>query len=589
VLEHRHPASIGISTGTGWLPGELVDRTHGTGRGIVVGQCTAPPHVLFERVRLALGGGDLRTLMSMPGAYAVILSSPIEVVLVPDAVGQFPIYYHTCSRKIVFGTRADLVAAEVNASFDLVSLALEIACPQAFRVLGTRSAFNRVQQLEPGTALRINPSGVRVSSVTSLIPGTRRTLDVAADDLRDVLRTAVSTRIPHGAAMSTDFSGGIDSTSLAFLAAHHVDSLAAVTFTQDGAPVEDDLKAAIALAELDPTLSHHIVRGSGSHLPYQRALSGADAPHPSAQHLGPLGLRLSTAVELDSTVHLGGEGGDHALSAPHGYLVDLARRGDLDTLWRHCAAWARLRHRSPTTLFARSLRLAVTTSRRGLLGLARQLSGRPPGTNSWENRAITITGQPDCHWLTPRSRKALAAQVASAAGTHNGYRDAGDEIAIAQLRSACRGQQAVRDAAAAQGVAAHAPYLDPAVVQICLSVPAWRRADPWSAKPLLRHAMTGLVPDAVFTRTTKGDYTGTAHLGVRQAIRSLLALFEEPLSADLGLIEPGPVREAVIRAAQGMPTQWAALNQVLAVEIWLRDIIIRRSEGAPYASVHRPT
>ncbi|WP_232837181.1 albusnodin/ikarugamycin family macrolactam cyclase [Lentzea terrae] len=551
------------------------------GRGIVIGQCSAPPHALTERLTNTLRTGDTRPLMSLPGAYSAVLVTVSGLTLVADSVGQFPIYYRRTQGEFVFGTRAELVAA--NASFDLVALAAEIACPQAFSALGTRTNYSGVHQLLPGTALRISTSGTQLTVPSaSLIPDTRQSLNQAADELHEVLQAAVIARAPQ----SADFSGGFDSTSLAFLAARLVPRLTAVTVSQRGAPVDDDLRAAAALARLDRRLTHRVAHGDEHHLPYQHPIPGADAPHPAVLHRGPLALRLSNVAESGSAVHLVGEGGDQVLTAPHAYLADLARRGAHGELWRHCVAWARLRHRSPTALFVRSMRLAAMTSSQELRALARQLDPRQTHNDSWEHRAITVAGHLLCRWLMPRTRVALAAQLSSPVDDQ--HLDVGDQAAIAQLRSACRAQHIVREFAAAHGIAVHAPFLDPEVARVCMSVPAWRRADPQSVKPLLRRAMASLVPDAVFTRTTKGNYTATAHLGVRHSIRSLHALLADPLTAELGLIEPGPVRDVVNRAARGIAVPWAALNQVLAVEIWLRDATTRGRDGTVDAGVHRP-
>ena len=118
----------------------------------------------------------------------------------------------------------------------------------------------------------------------------------------------------------------------------------------------------------------------------------------------------------------------------------------------------------------------------------------------------------------------------------------------------------------------HAPYLDTEVVRACLTLPAHRRADPAVAKPLLRAALTGLVPDTVLSRPTKGNYTRSAFLGVRRAAPALRRLLTESAAADHGLLDPVPVRAVLERAIHGLPTPWGALNQVFAVELWLRKV-----------------
>lgn len=590
AIPNPHPRSVSgtvdlrrtvdpvLVTGRGWLPGELLDVRRPAGRAVLVGQCIAED-LAVECVDKALERNELSALMSLHGACSAVLTRPVgEVVLLADAVGQFPLYYGTTGSRVVFSTRASFVAAEIGSSFDTVALALEIACPQAFPLLGPRTPFDGVRQVAPGNALCIRASGILSRVVLSLIPRERTTLVEAAAELGEALPAAVAART--GPVLSADFSGGLDSASLTFLALREASSLAAITYVQGGASVQDDVAAAVSLARLDHRLDHHLAIGGEPDLPYQQPTVG-DLPHPSALHLGPVRVRLSTVAELGVTTHLVGEGGDQVLSAPHAYMVELVRNGRHGTLWRHCVAWARLRHRSPASLLVQAIRIAVVSDG---VSLARQLRRVRP--RSWEESAITVTGVPS-EWLTTRARDALVAQVLandSASGD-----DAGDRAAVAQLRSSARAQQAVRELAASRGISVQAPFLDPKVVHACLAVPTWRKTDPGAAKPLLRAALTGLVPDAVFARTTKGDYTRSAHLGVRRAIRELSGLLREPVSADLGLVEPAPVRAALDRAANGMPTPWGALNQVLAVERWLRDRTVGSEEGASDACVHRPS
>lgn len=149
---------------------------------------------------------------------------------------------------------------------------------------------------------------------------------------------------------------------------------------------------------------------------------------------------------------------------------------------------------------------------------------------------------------------------------------ASDRAMLVHLDFAGATQRAVRETGARYGVEVHAPYLDSEVVRVCLSLPAWRRCDPAEPKPLLRKALAGLVPPLVLTRRTKGDYTATAHRGIRWNLPALRELLTNPVSAEIGLIEPRRVRAALERAAQGLETPWAPLNQVLAIELWLREL-----------------
>lgn len=119
-------------------------------------------------------------------------------------------------------------------------------------------------------------------------------------------------------------------------------------------------------------------------------------------------------------------------------------------------------------------------------------------------------------------------------------------------------------------MALHAPYLDDAVVAACLAVSAAARTTPWQAKPMLRAAMTGRVPDAALVRSTKGDYSMLAYRGLSRHHRTVADLLTNSRLADLGLIEEKAIRADLARAAAGLRTPLAALDLVLGAEIWLR-------------------
>ena len=117
----------------------------------------------------------------------------------------------------------------------------------------------------------------------------------------------------------------------------------------------------------------------------------------------------------------------------------------------------------------------------------------------------------------------------------------------------------------------HAPFLDDEVIRAALSVPATRRADPWSYKPLLRAAMAGLVPDEVLGRRTKGDYSAESYCGARAAASALRELLRDSRLAELGVIEPAAVGTALDRMTAGVAVPLGPLTMVLATESWLRN------------------
>jgi asparagine synthase (glutamine-hydrolysing) len=284
-------------------------------------------------------------------------------------------------------------------------------------------------------------------------------------------------------------------------------------------------------------------------------------------------LRLQHAAQIPAQVHLTGEGADALFGTAPSYLVDLARRGNVRTLLRHCAAQARLRQQSTFDLARRARRAACGNPADALAALAVDLrQAHSPRQLGW---ADSIAWWPLCHesagWLTRQARRELADLAASVVVDADVACTGPAEVASRmELRVSADTQRYVRELGAATGVQVHAPYLDDAVVRRCLRVATPDRVVLNTYKPLLARAMSGLVPQPVLDRRTKGDYTAELYVGARRASSTLNALIDGSRLADLGVIEPAAVSRTLERLLAGVQVPFGSLNMLLAAEVWLR-------------------
>jgi asparagine synthase (glutamine-hydrolysing) len=529
-------------------------------------------HLAAEAELSAIGPNDLKALTAAPGCFSVVLSDAAGLLAYADPPGQFPLFSARTGDSVLVGSSASALAAEVGASVDLVALAARVACPDTPDLFGERTMYTNVRRIPEGTVFQVDERGTRQTEHGRIRPDPNVGLADTAELLRDRLRASVRARVASADRLSSDFSGGFDSTSLAFLVATEEKPVIALTSDHDSmAAGSDDVELARSHARLDARLAHHVVVPSADHLPFQHLAAAGDEPHPTPMFLGPLRARLAAARDAGADLHLVGEGGDVLLGAPPAYLADLARDRDFATLWRHCVGWARLRTTSPLRLYRRAMALGTISRRRALLALARDIDhGRSATTSSWEDDWICYWRRPRADWLTTRARRQLATGIREL--TDHESNSISDRVTRSWLRNQALTQRAVRDAGREFGISVHAPFLDSEVVRACLSLPARRRADPTVYKPLLRTALSGLVPEAALSHPVKGDYSKEIHHGVRRAAPALRRLLTESAAADYGLIEPRPVLAALDSAIQGLPTPWHALNQVIAVELWLREI-----------------
>ena len=172
---------------------------------------------------------------------------------------------------------------------------------------------------------------------------------------------AVGARIAQARRPTTELSGGLDSSTIAVLAAKaSAQRLPALTMVVD--EVEDAEPAAEIASEV-PGLFHQRLDVPRSALPYSGSdrVPALDEPDERLVTAARERWWMLQVARRGSDLHLTGDGGDAVLMATPAYLSDLATPRRLLRLWRHVTAWARLRHLSPLAL----ARAAVVTRRIG--------------------------------------------------------------------------------------------------------------------------------------------------------------------------------------------------------------------------------
>jgi asparagine synthase (glutamine-hydrolysing) len=127
--------------------------------------------------------------------------------------------------------------------------------------------------------------------------------------------------------------------------------------------------------------------------------------------------------------------------------------------------------------------------------------------------------------------------------------------------------------AAAFGIEVRHPFLDRRLVEFLFSVPTDRLFRAGFSKPLLRQAMTGVLPEKVRTRRDKTRLGAFLNLSVDSERRSWIErLLAAPLAAELGIFDAGHLRAAWRRNQEGTPGELDGLLWYsISLEIWLRE------------------
>lgn len=563
-------------------------------RLLVIGQCLLDDGGRRAALAAAASAGDLGQVATWPGAYSAVVIRGRAVTAYADLSEQFPLYYSQRGEEVLIAPDAASLAEAHGRGIDSLTAAGEIACPAALPAWRTRSAYAGVGRVPGGSVLHAAAGSLRIEPARPPLPVAGRSLADGAALLRDALLDAVRERCA-GRQVSVDFSGGLDSTSVAILAAACSEQpVTAVAYHQPLAPA-GDLPYATRYAALEPNLRLRVITGTEHTLPFAGLAGHGDTgqghggePHPGWLAAGRSLARLAVARGSEASLHLTGEGGDALLLPAPSYLGTLVRHGRALTLLRHSGGYARLRQEAAADLIGQAVRLARTGPGRALAGLAAELDGSRHRAGNWTGLvAWWPPAEPSAQWLTARVRRQLAEHIADPATARAlpEHASPADLAALTDVRRAGDAQRQLRQLAAPLGLALHAPFLDDAVIRAALSVPAPVRADPRAYKPLLGAALHGLVPAEVLSRRTKGDYTAEDYAGVRAALPALRALLRDSRLADLGVIEPAAVLAAVDRMAAGVAVPLGPLNTVLATESWLRGAHGRRRPAEPLPGV----
>jgi len=531
---------------------------------------------VLERAARGIAAGQVDALEHVGGSRVVLAARADELLISGDLAGQRPVYYPRDSRDgLVAGSHARFLSAGTSRGVDWDWLAAHLLVPGAADVWWTRTPWRGVKALRPGWTLRIAGDGTTTQVCHVALPAPGQNVEDSATALFESLRQAVRSRVRDARCPTADFSGGLDSSSLAVLASAVAGEVPALTVATEGV---DDVAVAAEAARQVPTLRHHVIAEPSALLPYAdlERTPLTDEPWLGAVTSARERWWMQQVCSAGSDLHLSGDGGDGVLLATPAYLADLVSARQGRALWRHAVGWARLRHQAPHALIRAAVALRGTSYPQACHNAADQLAKNTRAGRGWAGLVSWFRVSAAAEWATHEGRAAVARMLREHAETRAhasvpGRMGIGDSAAFLALNAFARQQRLDADVAEQWSVNHHAPYLDDGVVRACWSVPAWQRTTPEQAKPLLRRAMNGTVPASVLDRRTKGDYTTPAYQGLRAHADTLRDLLGSSRLAEAGLFDRNRMMSELDRAINGHSIRLAAFDAMIGTELWLRQ------------------
>ncbi len=568
-----------------WVKQQVITLFEGSVRLAIVGTCLEPYESLVKLFHNAIRSHDYSRLMRLPGSYNLIVQEEADTYVFTDVAGLRPAFYTVYNSGIIYSSLAVPLQQLIKAEVDLSWLATFLVFLSRPHEAQNRSPFCNVNYVPPGHYLQIS-SGKPTCKRYWHGPQEYISFSEAAEQLREQLLTAVEGRIRLYGNVTSDLSGGFDSTSLALIAAKNLaeqgQKVHTITYKSLAATESDDTKWAEHAASLYPNIAAVMVEDQEIPTEYSNldAITLTDAPNPAVSAVSKFNYGLEIIRSQGSQLHMNGEGGDAVLLAPDSYLIDIFKRARIGQFLQHTYGRARLNLISPLSLMSSLAKLNFTSYQQWLHQQAKKLmhkrlASQPLMYELRSSDMITWDFTPHAaNWYTKNLVESVIGELQDWATSAIPFADSPwKNEYLSEIYLTGFGTRIMQQVATVSNVNLEFPYLDSLVIDACLSARPEERTTPFTYKPLLSQALSRDLPKSVFTRTTKGDYTSDEFGGLRQNLPVIKKLSQNSLLADMGLIDIKEFRACIERhMITGINTDSSHLNQTLGVELWLRQL-----------------
>ncbi|MEU2512032.1 lasso peptide isopeptide bond-forming cyclase [Streptomyces syringium] len=553
-----------------WSDQEIVTARVGRTAIALVGCC---PVEQSELDRHASRLRDLTALdvltRHLPGSFHLVASLDGQMRVQGTASGLRLVFHAPVDGVHVAATSADVLAAAIGTGPDEEQLAVRLLWPVPYPLF-ERSLWRGVTSVAPEEALIVASDGRTVRrSRWWAPPEPTRSLADGAPLVRQALAEAVGVRTRDGGVVSCDLSGGLDSTSICFLAATSPARVVASTWPGRD-PADSDLYWAEQAAGFLPGIEHVIWDADESPLVYTDLLTIddlLDEPTIGVMDRARVLHHLPEMARRGSRLHLTGIGGDHVAWCSEAYYHRMLRTRPLPALRQL---------RGFKTLFqwplGDTVRVLADSRPYGpwLASCGQRLRDPMPSTVS----GALGWGTPPrlFDWVTPEAAHTVTRVLREAAAHAEPlHSDRGMHGDMEQIRICTRIVRQWDRMAARAGVPMASPFFDDRVIEACLAVDPAERVTPWAYKPLLAAAMSGVVPEVCLQRSNKAHASMDASNGLREHRGDLMKLWEDSHLARLGLVD-GDALRALAQRPSTPGLQDAILYSTIACEVWLRNL-----------------
>jgi asparagine synthase (glutamine-hydrolysing) len=486
-----------------------------------------------------------------------------------DVIGVRTLFYAVTPQLVLVASsiRAILAGLNVTPDLDTEYFADFVADGLA---LTARTPYKGVLRLLPAHTLSVSDAGHSVVTRRYWqLPESPARIEGSEEEHQKgflrLLTESVRCRLRAPGPIWAELSGGLDSTSLVCLAAEILGGdtkrLHTLTAVFDEASRTDERVWTRHVLDKYPLASHHI-DGDAEH-PFRNMQEAApfwDEPDGQIPHYALLRGIADPVRDAGSFVLLSGIGAETVVmdyGSPPTHLADSLRTLRLAKLWRELLRWQEAKKVPLSDLFIdhclKPLRFA---------GQVEHEARRRPVprwvsadfAKRWDVQRRGRNGRlPRLH-RSPIDQWQAEKLFRISAFLHRGY-----------IPSVCEVRY---------------PFLDRPLIEYAFGLPWSERIRPTLSKPLLRESLRGVLPEPIRTRRGHTTFGHSFYLSVQRASKELGEMFDAPIAADLGIVEPRAISDALALARCGHAPNLSDLGSVIALEAWLRWNYARSTPAA---------
>ncbi len=474
-----------------------------------------------------------------------------SVVLASDFAGIRPLYYYRDAERLLWSSSlTDLQRASGASELDDGWVASFLSLSGA----GGQTPYRGIRAVPAGCAVRAASGGSRIERFWDLPVGREILLSGKGDyeeRLLQLFRDAVAARVRPHAHVVAELSGGLDSSSIACMAARLGAPLTTISYLHEGAMDERYIRAV-----------EEAVRIPAIHLDL------AECPFVSPEHTGGSApgwwearyRRVARQMEsIAATALLTGQLGDLVMGNTlddSGQVAGYLRRLRLRDAGREAYAWSQALRIPIYPILWRAARLCLSR-------------WAPPADSdltptAWERRATAnslsvrlrrtgpkaVDGPPDLNWrkAPPDRRRRFRA--------------------LAEMLSSRR----LETPEALQSISYSHPFAHRPLVEFMLSIPPAEVCRPGEPRRLMRRAFAGLLPEAVLRRKSKAAFGGAYDRCLAPMAAEMLAHSAAIRCVERGYVDRASLLDRLEKFEKGLDCNLGQLRVLILFEFWLRSL-----------------